>query len=61
MFGHDEHTLNGTLPGVSCDVKTCSFNGAANSCHAPGIKVENPNAHKKQETLCGTYDEKSGM
>jgi len=52
---------NGYLPGVTCDVKTCSYHGASNSCHAPHISVNNPSAQNKAETLCGTYDHKPGL
>ncbi|GHU87653.1 hypothetical protein FACS1894202_02340 [Clostridia bacterium] len=61
MFGMNEQTQGAYLPGVSCDVKTCSYHGQNNCCHAQQIAVSNEQAQNKAETLCATYDHKTSF
>jgi len=61
MFGYNEKTQNGVLPGVTCDVKSCVYHDSANNCHAQHIAVGNPAAHSTEETKCSTYKLQAGM
>lgn len=61
MFGYNEKTQNGTLSGVSCDVKSCNYHDSTNGCHAQHITVGNPAAHATDETMCATYKLQPGL
>ena len=46
------------LPGVSCDVSNCVYNGHDHMCHAEHIQVETQasNCDCDAETFCGTFE-----
>lgn len=46
---------------IGCSVKDCRYHTAQNLCNARSIYVENENAHRKGETFCATFENKSTL
>ena len=44
------------LRGVGCDVTNCKYHTVAGNCNADKITVESPNAIRKAETFCSTFE-----
>lgn len=48
--------MNGEkLDHVGCSVESCSFNSEGKHCTADHIHVLSDEAHKMDETFCGTF------
>ncbi len=48
------------LDHVGCSVESCTYNSEGKHCTADHIHVLNDQAHKMDETFCGTFT-KRGM
>ena len=43
------------LDHVGCNVESCTYNSEGKHCTADHIHVLNDQAHKMDETFCGTF------
>ena len=46
------------IDGVSCAVKTCSYNHSGNRCTANRIQVANDHSDRATDTFCGTFSKR---
>ena len=46
---------------IGCSVRDCRYHTAQNLCNARSIYVENEDAHRKGETFCATFENKSSL
>lgn len=51
----------GCVRNVGCSVKECRYHSAQNYCCAREITVENPDAQRKGETFCATFENRSEL
>ncbi len=46
---------------VDCCVRDCRYHSSTDQCSARQITVENPEAHRKGETFCATFENKAAL
>jgi hypothetical protein len=44
------------IKGITCEVENCIYQDINGNCNAGHIKVGNPNAQKRSETKCETFE-----